>query len=57
VKLINIGYATRMMTPESDKVTALFEPHHHARWYGAISFEIRRSMCGSAATSNPEPKP
>jgi len=55
VKLINIGYATRMMTPESDKVTALFEPHHHARWYGAISFEIRRSMGGSAVTSNPKP--
>jgi len=34
----------------SDKLTTLFEPHH-ARQYGAISFEIRRSMGGSAVSS------
>jgi len=34
----------------SNKLTALFEPRH-ARQYGSISFEIRRSMGDSAATS------
>jgi len=34
----------------SDKLTALFELHH-VRQYGAISFEIRRSMGGSVVTS------
>jgi len=30
----------------SDKLAALFEP----RWYGGISFEIRRSMDGYSGT-------
>jgi len=34
----------------NDKLTALFEPRH-ARWDGRISFETRKSMGGSIATS------
>jgi len=34
----------------SDTLTALFKPRH-ARQYGGISFELRRSMGGSVATS------
>ena len=43
-------YATSWQQHLSDKLTALFKLRR-ARWYGAISFEIRRSMGGSVATS------
>jgi len=42
-------YAARM-TLISDKLTALFEPCH-LRQYSRISFEIKRSIGGSVATS------
>jgi len=41
---VDAGYVTNL------KVTALFEPCH-ARRYGGISFEIRRSMGGSITSS------
>jgi len=47
--LRRIPYATRL-TPLSDKLTALVEPHH-VRRYSGISFEIRRSIGDSVVTS------
>jgi len=49
--LNRICYTTRTtMLSDKLKLTALFEPRN-ARCYGGISFETRRSMGGSIATS------